>query len=219
MSTRSSSSASACAARTARWRCAAASALAAAAVACAGALEDVERFAPPPDGGASADDAGGLDAGEPDAGEADAGAPDAGEPDAGPADAGGMDGGELDAGESDAGEPDAGRPDAGPVDAGCNALTTIITPTCATVLCHSATTQQKGLDLQSPGLPQRLVGQAAIGGPGEIINAQSPNASVLYTKTLDPPPYGSQMPLLGTPLTNAQLACLRGWIDQAAAGQ
>jgi len=27
------------------------------------------------------------------------------------------------------------------------------------------------------------------------------------------------MPLLGTPLTNAQLACLRGWIDQAAAGQ
>ncbi len=189
MSTRSSNSASACAARTARRRRAGVLALAAALVACAGALEDVERFAPPaPDGGASAGDGGESDAGEmdggvADAGEMDGGASDAGEMDGGASDAGELDGGEsdaggLDGGESDAGRPDAGGEDAGPVDAGCNALTTIITPTCATVLCHGAAAlggaQQKGSNLQSPGLPGRLVSNAAIGGPGRSSMRRTP---------------------------------------------
>jgi hypothetical protein len=192
MSTRSPSLASACAFSTARLALVVASVLVCAS--CAGSLEDIARFAPPmPDAGQG----GGEDAGELDAG--------------------------MDAGESDAGTSDAG-PDAGPHDAGtdagtCNALTTIITPSCATAFCHSNGTtgsgMQAGLDLQSAGLPGRLIGDSATGGPGQIINAQSPDSSILYTKTLKPPPYGSQMPLGKPLLTPAQEACLRSWIHAA----
>ena len=188
MSTRSSTSPSACVFERALW-----AALLLACASCAGALEDVDAFAPPP----------------PDAGEVlDSGTPtDAGSNDAGPSDAGYSDAGAA----SDAGSP----PDAGTADAGCNALTTIIAPTCATALCHSSGTQQGSLDLQSSGLPERLIGQQAAGGPGFIINAQSPDQSVLYTKTLAPPPYGARMPLLGNALSAEQLACLKSWIHQA----
>jgi hypothetical protein len=145
---------------------------------CAGALEDADRFAPPP----------------PDASVGDA-------PDSGP-------------GDTDL--PDGGS---GPEDGGCNTLTKIIAPTCATALCHSSGTQQGSLDLQSKGLPGRLVGKAAVGGPGLLIDPAHPDSSVLYTKTIAPAPYGARMPLLGTGLSADQRACLREWIEQAVAPQ
>ncbi len=168
--------------------CAASGALALAwalSASCAGALEDGDRFAV-------------LDGGD----------------DAGPADAG--DGGvEVKDAGIDGGADDAGTLDAGPPDAGCNALVTIIAPTCATALCHSAREQQGSLDLQSPGLPGRLIGVAASGGPGLLIDAARPDSSVLYLKVLSPPPFGAQMPLLGAQLTADQVACLRSWIHAA----
>ena len=154
---------------------------------CAGALEDGDRFAL-------------LDAGG----------------DAGMADAGGDGGVDIkDGGVSDAGVSDAGGLDAGNVDAGCNALTTVIAPTCATALCHSSGTQQGSLDLQSPGLPYRLVNVPAAGGPGLLIDPNHPESSVLYLKVLSPPPYGAQMPLLGQALDAQQVACLKSWIHAA----
>jgi hypothetical protein len=140
-------------------------------------------------------------------------APDAGE---------GADGGSgnSDGGASDAGNASgAGSADAGSADAGCDALSLVIVPSCATALCHDSAAQQGSLDLQAAGLPFRLVGRQASGGPGLLINGQEPDQSVLYLKVLAPPPFGSQMPLIGGALSPVQTACLRSWVEQAAAGQ
>ncbi len=168
----------------------------------AGVLDDAGFDAGEPDDGGELDDAG-----EPE----DGGTPDAGISDAG-ADAGG-DAGSPDAGSGhDGGTPDAGTPDAGTP---CNALTQIIAPTCATALCHSKGTAQAGLDLQSSGLPFRLISQPAMGGPGQIIDPDSPDQSILYLKVLKPPPFGDQMPLNAKALTAAQQQCIKSWVEAA----
>ena len=113
---------------------------------------------------------------------------------------------------------DAGNGDAGPVggaDGGCDPVPTIFAPTCATAACHSAQTQQANLDLQSPGMPRRLVGKPASGGPGLLIDPQQPLRSVLLTKLSDPPPFNFQMPLGAPPLAPDQVACIQLWIQAA----
>jgi hypothetical protein len=100
-------------------------------------------------------------------------------------------------------------------DGGCDPVTTIFIPSCTTSSCHSARAQQGNLDLESPGLPHRLVNAHASGGPGLIINPQSPDQSVLYTKLLDPPPFKFQMPLGLPPLGVDDLACIQEWVRAA----
>jgi hypothetical protein len=114
----------------------------------------------------------------------------------------------LDGGTSDAGTVGSG-------DAGCDPVRTIFAPTCAASACHSAQTQQASLDLQSAGLPQRLVGKPASGGPGLLIDPQQPLRSVLLTKLSDPPPFNFQMPLGAPPLDPDQVACIQLWIEAA----
>jgi hypothetical protein len=97
----------------------------------------------------------------------------------------------------------------------CDPVTQIFPMTCATGACHSAAGMQNKLDLQSPGLPERLVGKAAFGGPGLLIDPTSPDSSVLYLKVTDHPPFGFQMPLVGGPLPDDQVACLKEWVEQA----
>ena len=200
---------------------------AAVAGACAGPLEDPSRFVYLlEDGGQvlldGGDDAGAPDAGEPDAGpdggDADAG-PGAGGADAGP-DAGHADAGRPDSGSPDAGRPDAGHPDAGPPDAGhppvCDPVKTFFSPSCATGLCHGADIQQANLDLASPGMPGRLVGKQANGGPGLLIDPAHPDQSVLYAKVLADPPFNFQMPLAGEALSDVEVQCLLDWVRAAA---
>jgi hypothetical protein len=174
---------------------------------CAGPLDDPGRFVYLFDAGQDS----GADAGASDSG-LDAGAPDAGESDAG--DAGDTDAGLTDAGPSDAGPIDAGHPDAG-FDAGCDPVKAFFGTTCATATCHDADTQQANLDLQSPGLPGRLIGQHASGGPGLIIDPSQPDSSVIYTKVTSDPPFNFQMPLGLDPLTPDQVACIRAWVHEA----
>ena len=114
----------------------------------------------------------------------------------------------------------AGGSDAGPAsasDAGCDAVSRVFVPSCATSACHSAQTQQANLDLESPGLPRRLVQKPASGGPGFLIDAQSPDRSVLYLKVTSTPPFNFQMPLGAPPLPPDQVACLKAWVEAAVA--
>ena len=79
-------------------------------------------------------------------------------------------------------------PDAGPVnpppDGGCDPVGSIFPVSCSTSSCHSAQSQQANLDLESPGLPSRLVGKPAHGGPGLLIDRQNPAQSVLLLKEI-----------------------------------
>lgn len=111
------------------------------------------------------------------------------------------------------GTADAGTPSSGA--GGCDAVSTILAPSCATAACHSGQTQQANLDLESPGLPKRLVQKPASGGPGLLIDAQNPDRSVLYLKVTDTPPFNFQMPLGAPPLSSDQVACLKAWVEAA----
>ena len=114
-----------------------------------------------------------------------------------------------------------GNPDAGqvtpPSDGGCDPVIDIFPVSCATSACHSTQSQQGNLDLQSTGLPQRLVNQTAHGGPGLLIDKQNPAQSVLLLKLMNPPPFGFQMPLGAPPLSPAEIACIQAWVQAAAA--
>ena len=107
--------------------------------------------------------------------------------------------------------------DAGPArgDGGCDPVTTIFIPSCATSSCHSARAQQGSLDLESPGLPKRLLDKQASGGPGLLIDSKAPDRSVLVTKLGDNPPFKFQMPLGAPPLGADEAACIQDWVRAA----
>jgi len=112
-----------------------------------------------------------------------------------------------------------GTPDAGQVsasDGGCDPVGQMFPLNCSTSACHSAQSQQANLDLESPGLPARLVGKPAHGGPGLLIDAANPGQSVMVLKVLDPPPFEFQMPLGAPPLSPEDVACLQAWVSEAA---
>jgi len=112
--------------------------------------------------------------------------------------------------------PDAGSGDTSS-DGGCDPVTDIFPLSCTASACHSAQSQQANLDLQSPGLPKRLVNKPAHGGPGYLIDASNPAQSVLYTKLTATPPFQFQMPLGALPLSTDEMSCLLGWVQAAAA--
>ena len=114
--------------------------------------------------------------------------------------------------------PSDGGVTSGPIDlddAGCDPVTDIFPPSCTTSACHSAQSQQGNLDLQSAGLPKRLVGKLAHGGPGLLIDPAHVDQSVLLTKLSDTPPFGFQMPLGASPLSADEMTCLTAWVGAA----
>jgi hypothetical protein len=113
------------------------------------------------------------------------------------------------------GSPDAG-PAAPPSDGGCDPVTDIFPPSCTASACHSAQSQQANLDLESSGLPFRLVNKLAHGGPGYLIDSKNPGQSVLYLKVTANPPFQFQMPLGAPPLSPDEMACLQAWVQAAA---
>lgn len=100
-------------------------------------------------------------------------------------------------------------------DGGCDPVATLFLQSCATSSCHSTRAQQGKLDLESPGLPHRLVDAQASGGPGLLIDAKNPDRSVIYTKVTDTPPFKFQMPLGAPPLNADELACIQAWVRAA----
>src|SRR2546428_13784966 len=74
-------------------------------------------------------------------------------------------------------------PDAGPVnppsDGGCDPVVDIFPLSCSSSSCHSAQSQQGNLDLESPGLPNRLVGKTAHGGPRPPVHPPEPPPNLL----------------------------------------
>ena len=84
---------------------------------------------------------------------------------------------------------------------------------CTSAGCHNSHDKTQGLDLQSPDVASRLVGVSATEGPGLLISATTPSASVLYTKVTPTPPFGARMPL-GAALDTTTVACVLAWIQQ-----
>ena len=111
--------------------------------------------------------------------------------------------------------PDAGQ--VSPSDGGCDPVTDIFPLSCTTSACHSAQSQQGNLDLESAGLPGRLVNKAAHGGPGLLIDSTNPAQSVMLLKVTDTPPFQFQMPLGAPPLSPEEMACLQAWVQAAVA--
>jgi cytochrome c5 len=98
----------------------------------------------------------------------------------------------------------------------CPDIPTVLSQTCGVSGCHDATTKSQGMDLQSAGVASRLVGAQAKGGAGFLIDTTNPSASVVYTKLLQPPPYGARMPLTGAPFDDATTQCVLAWVTAEA---
>lgn len=88
----------------------------------------------------------------------------------------------------------------------------ILQPACGGTGCHGARAPQQGLDLESPGVAQRVLSVRSTGCMGVLADPQAPESSVLYSKLLDTPSCGSRMPLARPPLSAADTECVRAWI-------
>jgi hypothetical protein len=93
--------------------------------------------------------------------------------------------------------------------------TQILVARCATAGCHDAADRAGALDLESAHVSVRLVGVAATGGEGLLIDPANPDGSVLVRKLTAAPPFGRQDPP-GAPLEPATLDCIRDWVRSVA---
>jgi hypothetical protein len=101
---------------------------------------------------------------------------------------------------------------------------------CALSNCHDSVTRQSGIDLSLADPFTPLVGKApdttvsansACGtSTQQIINATTPNQSLLYTKISATPPCGATMPFPLGPMDNgAGAECVLQWIQANLAQQ
>ena len=96
--------------------------------------------------------------------------------------------------------------------------TQIFTPNCAIAGCHVASTAPFGLDLSAGASYANLVGVDSAEVPTfQLVRPGTSSDSYLYMKlTADPRILGDPMPLLRSPLSEADLLLLRLWIEQGA---
>jgi len=95
-----------------------------------------------------------------------------------------------------------------------NEIQPILSARCAVPGCHGAGSSSGGYTMGA-GAPYATVRNAS-GNNGPIIVASNSGASNLYLKTTSSSPFGSRMPLGGTPLSTADQQKIRDWIDQGA---
>lgn len=91
---------------------------------------------------------------------------------------------------------------------------------CGGSICHGAGAEPAGgLDLESPGLAERMVGVPAEECSGwDRIAPGDPDASFLLAKLEGPPPgCGERMPPVGH-LTANEVTCVRSWILSVSGG-
>jgi hypothetical protein len=100
-------------------------------------------------------------------------------------------------------------------------VATIFHDRCGGAICHGAgATPAGGLDLESPGLAERMVGVASEECEGRLrIAPGDPSSSFLIEKLEGPEPgCGEQMPPVGA-LSPNEITCFRRWIvDLDSAG-
>lgn len=101
----------------------------------------------------------------------------------------------------------------------CDAPATVLKEKCS-ASCHSASLKLGNLDLESPGLIERLEGvKGTTCSSTPLIDPAAPEKSALYDKTAPQPTCGGgTMPQGGPALSDAERACLLSWI-KGAAGQ
>lgn len=102
--------------------------------------------------------------------------------------------------------------------AGCapgTTATSVIQAQC--FACHSTDSKANGngLDLQAAGLPGRLYTTNAACTMQPLADSANPSASFFLKKLTATPGCGSRMPL-GTPLSDADTACLTEWLVKGA---
>ena len=98
-------------------------------------------------------------------------------------------------------------------DGGCDVEGTLFPLTCANSnACHVAgNVVADGLDLQSPGVKQRLAGTS-------MCNGLKYKTYMLTKVTSTTPPCGAQMPLGGPYLDSAQIQCLTDYLATVDGG-
>lgn len=99
----------------------------------------------------------------------------------------------------------------------------IFTPSCATRFCHSVQARSGGLVLEDGAAYDALVGAeptlpAARAAGWSRVTPFAPDESFLLVKLTQPTSatYGARMPLVGPPLSDAQIAAIRAWIETGA---
>ena len=85
---------------------------------------------------------------------------------------------------------------------------------CAGSGCHGRAAPAVGLDLESPGVGERLLAATSASCSGRaLVDPSDPDASFLLEKVSDASPEcGGRMPLLREPLSAAEIAAIRAWI-------
>jgi hypothetical protein len=102
----------------------------------------------------------------------------------------------------------------------CNVEGQLFQQKCSDSTCHNATDLAGTLDLVSPDLASRVVGQpGSVDCPGEIlVDPADPENSLILTKLEDSPPCGNRMPLIGDPLTDQEKDCVLQWVQSLGTG-
>jgi hypothetical protein len=95
----------------------------------------------------------------------------------------------------------------------CSDVPTLLASKCGTSGCHASENPSNGLDLASADIKGRLTGQSAQGGSGLLIDEDTPDQSVIYTKLGESPPFGGRMPP-GAPLDDATADCILAWLSE-----
>jgi hypothetical protein len=99
----------------------------------------------------------------------------------------------------------------------------ILVPRCARAGCHVPTQPMGGIEYATAGLEQRLVGvESQTCGGSYRIDPQDPEASHLLVRLSPEPRCGEEeldrMPMIGEPLTEHELECVRQWVIELAGG-
>jgi hypothetical protein len=89
----------------------------------------------------------------------------------------------------------------------------LIRPRCATQGCHDRGDRAANLDLQSPGVAARLLGQMSNCNGQPLINDGNRAVSYFIEKVASSTPAcGRQMPLGQPAFSQAEVACVRTWV-------
>jgi hypothetical protein len=99
----------------------------------------------------------------------------------------------------------------------CPEINAYLKTNCGGAGCHGPTMSASNLDLESPGIEERIADKPGLCA-GLLANTSDPESSLLYTKLLSPPGCNSQMPFLREPLPSNDVLCILMWLDTIAPG-
>lgn len=96
---------------------------------------------------------------------------------------------------------------------GCPDMETEYLPrNCSTTGCHASDRPAAGLDLQSPGLAERLVDAESTGCGGVLVPSDVPMSGLFRRKLEAAPACGSSMPLGQRPMSVQDRYCFEQWL-------